>query len=261
MQQQLPIKPLERHQLEAIAMQNPCHKDSETLLLAFYYRIKATWSNSAIKNLQAQIGGLKLTNKLNKCQFARVAAMSELQFLTERGHQNEFTQNNPPLLPSDEYKEASQLSELLQSEDILELTQKELEKTKERLKSLEDELVSRQQKLEKVESFSYLLLTNRLLPPGPELNGTEETPAMRILGSPKTLTELEANYRELIKREHPDVSVHDDETATKRFMYLRSLYRLVRKNWEKLKPTAIITEVELERRMKATVPYSPESFW
>ncbi len=105
------------------------------------------------------------------------------------------------------------------------------------------------------------MLTNRLLAPGLPLNGTEDSPAMRILGSPKTLTELEANYRELIKREHPDVSPFAQEEAINRFAYVRSLYRITREHWHCLKPTATITKVMLEKRMKAPVPFSPESFW
>ncbi len=106
-----------------------------------------------------------------------------------------------------------------------------------------------------------LLLANRLLPPGLPLNGTEESPAMRILGSPKTLTELEANYRELIKREHPDVSPWTEEEAINRFAYVRSLYRITREHWHCLKPTTRITQTDLEKRMKAPVPFAPESFW
>ena len=93
------------------------------------------------------------------------------------------------------------------------------------------------------------------------MNGTEESPAMRILGSPKTLTELEANYRELIKREHPDVSPFSEEIAINRFAYVRSLYRITREHWQVLKPTATITAAELEKRMKAPVPFAVESFW
>ncbi len=47
---------------------------------------------------------------------------------------------------------------------------------------------------------------------------------MRILGSPQTLTELEANYRELIKREHPDGSPFPPEEAINRFAYVSSLH-------------------------------------
>ncbi len=92
------------------------------------------------------------------------------------------------------------------------------------------------------------------------MNGSEESPAMRILGSPKTLTELEANYRELIKREHPDVSPFSEEIAINRFAYVRSLYRITREHWQVLKPTATITAAELEKRMKAPVPFAVESF-
>ncbi len=84
---------------------------------------------------------------------------------------------------------------------------------------------------------------------------------MRVLGSPKTLTELDCNYRYLIKREHPDVSPFPKPIAIERFGYLRSLYRITRKNWEVLKPTAVITKEQLETMMNATVPFDITSFW
>ena len=129
------------------------------------------------------------------------------------------------------------------------------------LLNFEEELEQEKQQLEQSKNFSVLLLTNRLLAPGRPLNGTEDSPAMRILGSPKTLTELEANYRELIKREHPDVSPFAPEEAINRFAYVRSLYRITREHWHSLKPTATITKMMLEKRMKAPVPFLPESFW
>ena len=84
---------------------------------------------------------------------------------------------------------------------------------------------------------------------------------MRVLGSPKTLTEVDANYRELIKREHPDVSPFAPSEAINRFAYVRSLYRITREHWHSLKPTATITKGMLEKRMKAPVPFAPASFW
>ena len=37
--------------------------------------------------------------------------------------------------------------------------------------------------------------------------------------------------------------------------------RITRKHWQQLKPTAVITETELKKRMIASVPFTPESFW
>ena len=74
------------------------------------------------------------------------------------------------------------------------------------------------------------------------------------------MTELDYNYRELIKREHPDLSIFPQALAVKRFKYLRSLYRITRENWDKLKPTAVISKEQLEVRMNATMPYDPDSF-
>ncbi len=89
----------------------------------------------------------------------------------------------------------------------------------------------------------------------------QDAGAMRVLGSPTTLTELESNYRELIQREHPDISPFPQQEAVARFAYVRSLYKLTRQYWDKLKPTATITPAELEKRMNAPVPFAPESFW
>ena len=66
-------------QLQILASLNPCLSGDETLLLSYYKRVRATWSNSALKNLQ-RATGLKLTNNLNKCKFAIEAAKLELQF-------------------------------------------------------------------------------------------------------------------------------------------------------------------------------------
>ena len=250
---------LNRYQLEVLVSLNPYHLEGETLLLSYYKKVRATWSSSALKNLQ-KATGLKLTNKLNRCQFAQAAAQAELQFQRSTSVSEELATENISLPQPGEQSQQWQAR--------LESTQQQLEQAKAQLAQLETELQAGQQqlaakeeKLAQVEKFSFLLLTNRLLPPGPPLNGTEESAAMRILGSPKTLTELEANYRELLKREHPDLSPHPEEIAVQRFTYVRSLYKLTRQHWEKLKPTAAISQVELERRMTAPVPFEPQSFW
>ncbi len=65
---------------------NPCLAENETLLLSYYKRVRATWSNSAIKAVQ-KATGLKLTSKLNRCQFAIEAAKQELQFMQVESHE------------------------------------------------------------------------------------------------------------------------------------------------------------------------------
>ncbi len=294
---------LDRRKLETLANLNPCLSEEENLLLSYYKRVRATWSNSAIKNLQ-RATGLKLRNKLNRCQFAIEAAKQELHFVAPEvarsvreletdqllvtSYQIE-SEPNPThsslisLLPTEKNNsllnlgsEFNQDSLLLSTTNISEKQQQviesqesyqhQLEIAQNRIKELESALVDQEEelerqleRLERAENFSVLLLTNRLLPPGPPLNGTEASPAMRVLGSPKTLTELEANYRELIKREHPDVSLFSN--AVERFAYVRSLYKLTRNYWDILKPTATITPAELEKRMNAPVPFEPQSFW
>ncbi len=295
--QQLAInQTLNSRTLSIVANLNPCLAENETLLISYYKRVRATWSNSAIKTVQ-KATGLKLTNKLNRCQFAIEAAKQELQFIQaeiestnsyleqeqllftserisselpnitffpeepcsqEQERQlapQERTSGTPPE-PKHECKETSN-----PVDSQLQIAFEQIEKLSSQLKEKERQLEQKEQQLEQSSNFSVLLLTNRLLAPGLPLNGTEESPAMRILGSPKTLTELEANYRELIKREHPDVSPFPSTEAIERFAYVRSLYRITREHWQQLKPTAVITETELKKRMIAPVPFAPESFW
>jgi len=54
----------------------------------------------------------------------------------------------------------------------------------------ETETESASERYARLEKFTHLLLTGRILPSGPPLNGTQEAPAMRILGSPKPRAEL-----------------------------------------------------------------------
>ena len=79
--QQLGTKqPIHSRILNILVDLNPCLAENETLLLSYYKRVRSTWSNSAIKTVQ-KATGLKLTNKLNRCQFAIAAARQELQFM------------------------------------------------------------------------------------------------------------------------------------------------------------------------------------
>ena len=316
--------------LSIIINLNPCLAENETLLLSYYKRVRATWSNSAIKTVQ-KATGLKLTNKLNRCQFAIEAAKQEWQFVQVESQEincylegeelpvanNHIVEELPsitsllvsvpllgtgltrarrrfapqPLNPERGWKGVSnsfkfvlladlfgdktpsprtafqvaefnqEQEEQLNAQKQLQIAQEQINKLEAQLKEKEEQLEQEKEELEQSNNFAVLLLTNRLLAPGLPLNGTEDSPAMRILGSPKTLTELEANYRELIKREHPDVSPFAQDEAINRFAYVRSLYRITREHWHSLKPTATITKGMLEKRMKAPVPFDPTSFW
>ena len=337
--------------LSIIINLNPCLAENETLLLSYYKRVRATWSNSAIKAVQ-KTTGLKLTSKLNRCQFSIEAAKQELQFMQAENHEincylegeelpvanNQIIEELPsipsllvsvlervahgealslggfpdlrkvpnpkggnpqdrarplPLLGKPERgwkgvsnsfkfvlladlfgdktpspRTAFQVAEFNQEQEEqlnaqkqLQIAQEQINKLEAQLKEKEEQLEQEKEELEQSNNFAVLLLTNRLLAPGLPLNGTEDSPAMRILGSPKTLTELEANYRELIKREHPDVSPFAQDEAINRFAYVRSLYRITREHWHCLKPTATITKTMLSKRMKAPVPFDPKSFW
>ena len=145
-------------------------------------------------------------------------------------------------------------AKLQQKSENLERTSSSLEEKSNKLNSLDRQVALR-------DRFTFLLLTHRLLPPAPPLNGTENSPAMQILGSPTTLTELRSNYKKLVANEHPDFSPYPEEEAVKRFLYVRSLYQKVYENWEKFKPTASISKKMYEKRMNAPVPWQPETFW
>ncbi len=273
--QQLETKqPLNARILRILINLNPCLAEDELLLLSYYKRVRATWSPSAIKTVQ-KATGLKLTNKLNRCQFAIEAAKQELQFMQPELERDSYYLEREQL-PVSSYQIIEELpsTTLFQVEGFtieeqkqlefkkqLQIAQQHIQELESQLKDKQEQLEQEKQQLEQSKNFSLLPLANRLLPPGLPLNGTEESPAMRILGSPKTLTELEANYRELIRREHPDVSPFSEEEAINRFAYVRSLYRITREHWHCLKPTTRITQTEFQKRMKAPVPFAPESFW
>ncbi|MDJ0682685.1 MAG: J domain-containing protein [Xenococcaceae cyanobacterium MO_167.B52] len=255
---------------------NPYLAEDEILLLSYYQQVKSTWSSSAIKNLK-EAQGLKLTNKLNRCKFAIAAAKLQLQFVSSgdeekvsyaTGKGKDFSLGGVPednafsesLVETDNLSNSPFQVELLESE-ALQIAQEQIQLLESQLKEKEEQLQQQEEQLKQSENFSFLLLSHRLLAPGLPLNGAENTPAMRVLGSPKTLTELDCNYRELIKREHPDVSRFPEAVAIERFGYLRSLYRITRENWSVLKPTAVITKEQLEVRMNAKLPFDVQSFW
>ena len=220
--------------LNIIINLNPCLAENETWLLSYYKTVRATWSNSAIKAVQ-KATGLKLTSKLNRCQFAIEAAKLQLQFMQAESQEINYYLEGKELLianyqisdelPSITSFQAAELEieqeEQLDTQEQLQIAQKQIHKLSAQLKEKEEQLEQEKEQLKQSKNFAVLLLTNRLLAPGLPLNGSEDSPAMRILGSPKTLTELEANYRELIKREHPDVSPFAQEEAINRFAYVR----------------------------------------
>ncbi|NEO28491.1 MAG: J domain-containing protein [Kamptonema sp. SIO4C4] len=221
-------------ELETITSLNPAHQQAIDTLLSFYQFIRSTWTASAIAQLK-QAHDLDLRRKQDRLQLAHHAAREELDF-------------------------ARSLPQGLQP--IADLTPQETcQSEEEATPQAQPETESVEQRCIRLEKFTLLLLTGRILPSGPPLNGTQDAPAMRILGSPKTLTELEYNYKQLVKHHHPDISPFCPEEAQARFTYIRKLYQLTRKCWDKLKPTAVISQETLQHRLQARVPYSPESFW
>lgn len=219
-------------QLEEITSLNPAHKQAVDALLSFYQFVRSTWTANAVAQLK-QAHNLDLRRKQHKLQLAHFAAREELDFARSLPAGVQLVADLPENSSCRQDRSCQQATTETESGN----------------------------KYARLEKFTLLLLTGRILPSGPPLNGTQDAPAMRVLGSPKTLTELDANYKQLVKHHHPDISPFCAEEAQARFTYLRKLYQLTRRCWEKLKPTATITQQTLQQRLQARVPYSPESFW
>ena len=169
---------------------NPCLAENETLLLSYYKTVRATWSNSAIKSVQ-KATGLKLTNKLNRCQFAIEAAKQEWQFM-QRQTQDINCYLEGEELPATSYQiiaelpsitsnqvegfkieEQKQLDTEEKTSQQWQIAQEQIHKLEWQLKKQEEQLEQKQQQLEQEKqqleqskNFSILLLTNRLLAPG-----------------------------------------------------------------------------------------------
>ncbi|MDJ0681306.1 MAG: hypothetical protein QNJ18_15720, partial [Xenococcaceae cyanobacterium MO_167.B52] len=173
----------------------------------------ATWKSNSLP-----FGG----EEIDRVSFASQVETNELYPESITGIGEQFPKSNTG---TDDLSTSSFQVETLDVEEDLQIAREQIKLLEIQLKEREEQLQQQEEQLKQSEQFSVLLLTNRLLAPGLPLNGTEESPAMRVLGSPKTLTELEANYRELIKREHPDVSRFAIDVAIERFGYLRSRQR------------------------------------
>ncbi len=234
-------------------------------------------SHSSADNLKQ----IKTLSK-NDSSFAGVTLEHNLSFITShcsKNLQSQATEKTPKPLEQEIQETQTKLSSL---EKQLELKQEQLQLTEAKLElqasmlnranlelkeqqenidRKEEIIEEKSNKLNQIDRFTFLLLTHRLLEPGPPLNGTENSPAMKILGSPTTLTELRSNYKKLVASEHPDFSPYPEDEAVKRFLYLRSLYQIVYEKWERLKPTAQISDAVKQKRMNAPVPWQPETFW
>lgn len=102
-----------------------------------------------------------------------------------------------------------------------------------------------------------------LLPPVPETNGLENTPAYCIMGRPVYADELNRNYKQLVQKWHPDLNPSLE--AVGRFQTINEVYQALRAHWfEKYSPLIPISKIgkeNVERAMKQQFPWTPESFW
>ena len=102
-----------------------------------------------------------------------------------------------------------------------------------------------------------------LLPPVPETNGLETTPAYQIMGTPIYVDELDRNYIELARRWHPDRNSHHE--AIIRFQMIADIYKNLRSHWhEKYSPLIPLSRLgteNLQSAMSAVFDFDPASFW
>ena len=251
-------------QLQVIANLNPrLTKDTDSLL-NYYQQIKSTWTPGAIDALKKE-AGLSLKSSFNRCQFAHFAALRETERIKQ---QFDSIVIAPDSINSEEVK-----TENTKVIDLKPLrTEKELKAALSRIADLEAQVISQQAELKKdavelsqkeaeLASALNLNLLILMLPPGPPLNGTEQSPSLKVLGSPTTKSQLKHNYRQLIAREHPDVSDRPQEMAVKRYIYVQQLYYYYERNWDKLKPTRSISKKHYDLLMNAPTEFPPESFW
>lgn len=257
--------------LQALVAKNPRLVEDEKVLLEYYKSLKSTWSNSAFVALKSATG-LTLRSRYNRAVFAQIAARSEIERI-----ESSSGNLHPQVAGGGGANLLQQLpQEMLEIEigaNIIDFeTKKQLAVAKKTIANLEEKLsaaneqlsnncqVLRQKETE-LSEFKNLNLMILMLPPGPPLNGTENCPAMRVLGSPTSLLQLKHNYRQLIAKEHPDVSKYDSDLAADRYLYVRQLYQYYLQHWDKLKPTRPISNKHYQALMNATTDYPPDSFW
>lgn len=214
-----------RDRLEALLSLNPLREESERELLLFYQWMRANWSRSAWEDLRAEFDQ-DLRSRNNRVAIARLGVERELVY---------YDGTAVPKLPR-------QL-ELLPAAPVQEnvaLMQAAIGELQASLQHLQEAV-------------------RGLLPEGEPLNGTEKSPAMLVLGSPTTLTELNCShqhgYQELRAREHPDRSPFPAAEAQKRYAAIELLHRAACDNWESARPTAAIAPQQLQRRLAAKLPF------
>ena len=112
-------------------------------------------------------------------------------------------------------------------------------------------------------TVKFLCQAIALLPPVPQTNGLEKTPAYQILGEPIYADELHRNYKQLIQKWHPDNNPSVE--AVGRFQVIDQIYKALRSHWfEKYSPLIPLEKIgqeNLEKAKAAHFDWSPESFW
>lgn len=217
-----------RDRLEVLLTLNPLREESERELLLFYQWMRANWSRSAWEDLRAEFD-LDLRSRHNRLAIARLGIERELV------HCDGSAIGGRTTLP----RQLELLSAAPVQENVA------------LMQAAIDDLQA---------SLQYLQEAVRgLLPEGGPLNGTEKSPAMVVLGSPTTLTELNCShqhgYQELRAREHPDRSPFPAAEAQKRYAAIELLHRAACDNWESARPTTAIAPEQLQRRLEAKLPF------
>ena len=280
---------------EVIANSDPYLLDNQNLLLSYYREIKESWGSRVINRIKSK-HKLNLRQKLDRCLLAVMAARHKIEtdsslYLGQTCSIENNVIEAKVLPPSPtELELAAKVKEL---EKQLEASNAIAVEAKTLSDRLERQLEQTNNQLNKQVKLNIIVATDRLLPAGPPLNGVQESPTFKILGSPTTKTQLEHNYRVLedkllnkvnqyrkeIKelRLHPDLSDKDDEDwsetianyrnlkdeAIEKLNLVKSLYSLHHDNWDLLKPTIPISDEELQMRMNSEIPHgwTIKSFW
>ncbi len=233
----------DRTHLEALLTLNPLRGESERELLLFYQWMRTHWSRSAWDALRAEFD-LDLRSRSNRLALARLGVERELVYC----HPDSPAAANLPYPPRQlELVAAAPPAGKNPARASVELMQAAIDELQASLQHLQEAV-------------------RGLLPEGEPLNGTEASPAMLVLGSPTSLTELNCSsqhgYQELRAREHPDRSPFPAAEAQKRYAAIELLHRAACDNWDAVRPTTEISPDDLHRRLAAKLPFGlePASF-
>ena len=102
-----------------------------------------------------------------------------------------------------------------------------------------------------------------LLPPVPQTNGLEKSPAYQVMGEPVYVDELVRNYKQLVVKWHPDNNKSVE--AIGRIQLITQIYQELKSQWfTKYSPLIPLDKIgidNLQLAMSQQFPWSSQSFW